>query len=143
MMGLPAVYYHSLVGSRGDREGFIQSGIKRRINREKLEAGKLCSELNESASLRAMVAARYKALIKLRRTTPAFHPNSPQQVLWSAPEIFALLRGEGNEQVLALVNVSGRRLKADTGFPGKDIISGEACGPQVEMGPWQYRWIKI
>jgi sucrose phosphorylase len=141
MMGLPAVYYHSLVGSRGDREAFIQSGIKRRINREKLDAGKVHSELRDPASLRGMVAARYKALIGLRRETPAFHPNSPQQVLRSAPEIFALLRGEGAGRVLALVNVSGRQLMADTGFPGTDIISGESCGARVEMEPWQYRWI--
>jgi sucrose phosphorylase len=143
MMGLPAVYYHSLVGSRGDREGYIQSGIKRRINREKLDFPRLRSELRDSASLRGLVASRYKALIRLRRETPAFHPNSPQQVLRQEPEIFALLRGEGNERVLALVNVSGRAIRTGTGFSGKDLVSGEDCGPWVEMAGWQYRWIKI
>jgi sucrose phosphorylase len=143
MMGLPAVYYHSLVGSRGDREGYIQSGIKRRINREKLDAMRLRSELREPGSLRALVASRYKALMSLRRETPAFHPNSPQEVLRLGTEIFALLRGRGRERILVLVNVSGRTLMADTGFPGKDLISGEDCGPSVAMAAWQYRWIKI
>jgi sucrose phosphorylase len=143
MMGLPAVYYHSLVGSRGDREGYIQSGVKRRINREKLDFPKLRSELRDPASLRGLVASRYKALIRLRRETPAFHPNGTQQVLRLGAEIFALLRGQGSERVLALVNVSGRAIKTDTGFSGKDLVSGEDCGPWVEMAPWQYRWIKI
>jgi sucrose phosphorylase len=143
MMGLPAVYYHSLVGSRGDREGYVQSGIKRRINREKLDFPKLQSELRAPGSLRGLVASRYKALIRLRRGTPAFHPNSPQQVLRLEPEIFALLRGEGSERVLALVNVSGSIVKVDAGFVGKDLVSGEDCGPSVEMAPWQYRWIRI
>jgi sucrose phosphorylase len=129
MMGLPAVYYHSLVGSRGDREGYIQSGVKRRINREKLDFPRLRSELRAPASLRGLVASRYKALIRLRRETPAFHPNSPQQVLRLGAEIFALLRGRGSERVLALVNVSGGAIKTDTGFSGKDLVSGEDCGP--------------
>jgi sucrose phosphorylase len=143
MMGLPAVYYHSLVGSRGDREAYIQSGIKRRINREKLDLPKLKAELEEPGSLRRLVASRYKALIRLRRKTPAFHPNSPQEVLRLGPEIFALLRGEGRERVLALVNVSGNAVKIDTGFPGEDLVSGEGCGPAVEMASWQYRWIRV
>ncbi|MDR2071231.1 MAG: alpha-amylase [Treponema sp.] len=143
MMGLPAVYYHSLVGSRGDREGYVKSGIKRRINREKLDLPKLRPELRNPGSLRGLVASRYKALIRLRRETPAFHPNSPQQVLRLGAEIFALLRGEGSERVLALVNVSGKTLSTSTGLPGKDLVSGEDCGPAVEMAPWQYRWIKV
>jgi sucrose phosphorylase len=143
MMGLPAVYYHSLFGSRGDRDGYVKSGIKRRINREKLDADKLLAELRETGSLRYMVASRYKELIRLRRELPAFHPNSPQAVLRPAPEIFALFRGEGEGRVLVLVNVSGRRIKTEAGFSGQDVISGEVCGPSVEMKPWQYRWIKM
>ncbi|MDR0450629.1 MAG: sugar phosphorylase [Treponema sp.] len=143
MMGLPAVYYHSLVGSRGDREGYIQSGIKRRINREKLDFPRLRSELGDPASLRGLVASRYKALIRLRRELSAFHPNSPQQVLRLGAEVFALLRGRESERVLALVNVSGRALSIDTGFSGRDLVSGEDCGPRLEMEGWQYRWIRI
>jgi sucrose phosphorylase len=142
-MGFPAVYYHSLVGSRGDREGYVQSGIKRRINREKLDARRLREELEAPRSLRGLVASRYRALIRLRRETPAFHPNSPQQVPRFREEIFALLRGEGGGQILVLVNVGGAALKVDAGFPGKDLVSGEDCGPCVEMAPWQYRWIKL
>jgi sucrose phosphorylase len=143
MMGLPAVYYHSLVGSRGDREGCVKSGIKRRINREKLDIRKLRQELGEPLSLRGLVASRYRALIRLRRETPAFHPDSPQQILRFRAEIFALLRGKDSGKVLVLVNVSGRALKIDAGFSGKDLVSGEDCGPQVEMAGWQYRWIKL
>jgi hypothetical protein len=37
LQGVPAIYFHSLFGSRGDRLGAESRGIKRRINREKLE----------------------------------------------------------------------------------------------------------
>jgi sucrose phosphorylase len=143
MMGLPAVYYHSLVGSRGDREGYVQSGIKRRINREKLDALALRQELGAPRSLRGLVASRYRALIRLRRETPAFHPESPQQVPRFREEIFALFRGEESERVLTLVNVAAAAVTVDTGLSGKDLVSGENCGPLVEMAAWQYRWIKL
>ncbi len=35
MIGLPAIYYHSLLGSRNYIKGVEESGINRRINREK------------------------------------------------------------------------------------------------------------
>ena len=152
MMGMPAVYYHALIGSRGHREGFLSSGIKRRINREKLDARKTLAELRQEGTLRNLVSREYKRLIALRRSLPAFHPNSPQQVLRLAPEVFALLRGEcahpaGAEPVLALVNVSGREVAVKTDFIGDDLISGESSavafnGNKIALAPWQYRWLK-
>lgn len=37
LQGVPAIYYHSLLGSKNDLVGYEESGINRRINREKLE----------------------------------------------------------------------------------------------------------
>jgi sucrose phosphorylase len=142
MMGLPAIYYHSLFGSHGDPAAYKESGIKRRINREKLDAGVLLNELHQSGTLRNLVVSRYKQLICLRKTLQAFHPNSPQRVLCLEPEVFALLRGERPEQILVLVNVSGRQVTVQPGRAGTDLVSGEACGPAVNLAPWQYRWIR-
>ncbi|GHT67491.1 sucrose phosphorylase [Spirochaetia bacterium] len=143
MMGMPAIYYHSLFGSRGDPSAYKQSGIKRRINREKLDADVLLSELRQSGTLRNLVASRYKQLIGLRKTLPAFHPNNLQRVLNLRPEVFALLRGEGAEQVLVLVNVSGRPVTVQSDFAGTDLVGGEGCGSVVNLAPWQYRWIGV
>jgi sucrose phosphorylase len=142
MMGLPGIYYHSLLGSRGDRRGCLDSGIKRRINREKLAAPKTLAELRRPGTLRNLVSREYRRLIALRRGIPAFHPNSPQRVRPLAPEVFALERGQPGNEVLVLVNVSGKRVVLETDFPGKDLVSGESCGGRLDLGPWQYRWIK-
>ncbi|MDR3139393.1 MAG: sugar phosphorylase, partial [Treponema sp.] len=131
VMGMPAVYYHSLFGSRGDREAYQKTGIKRRINREKFDADALLSRLREEGSLANLVSRGYKRLLARRRALPAFHPNSPQRVLRLAPELFALLRGDGPGEVLVLVNVSGRPVTADPGFSGTDVISGENCGGPI------------
>jgi sucrose phosphorylase len=143
MMGMPAVYYHSLLGSRGDREGYLASGIKRRINREKLDAGQTLAELRREGTLRNLVSREYKHLIVLRRALPAFHPNSPQKALRLAPEVFTLLRGEGKGQVLALINVSCRELAVEADFRGEDIIAGEFADGKFTLKPWQYRWIRM
>ncbi|XHB95160.1 hypothetical protein AAFF39_08225 [Lactococcus garvieae] len=45
VIGVPAIYYHSLFGSRNDHKGVLDSGINRRINREKLSAERLLDEL--------------------------------------------------------------------------------------------------
>ena len=143
MMGMPAIYYHSLLGSVSDTKGYEESGIKRRINRQKLDADTVLKELARPGSLRAMVAERFRELIRIRREYSAFSPNSPQRVLRLVPEAFALLRGEPGSRVLALVNVSSSKLELETGLPGVDLISGEALGHKQRMAPWQYRWIKI
>ncbi|GHU87324.1 sucrose phosphorylase [Spirochaetia bacterium] len=143
MMGMPAIYYHSLFGSRGDFSAYKESGIKRRINREKLDADVCLSELRQGGTLRNLVASRYRLLIGLRKTLTAFHPNSPQRILRSAPEVFSLLRGEGTEQVLVLVNVSGKTITVNAAPAGTDLISGEQCNSDVWLSPWQYRWIRI
>jgi sucrose phosphorylase len=143
MMGMPGIYYHSLLGSRGDREAFLRSGIKRRINREKLDLDTLRSQLWQEGHLRNLVASRYRRLLALRKELPAFHPNSPQEVRSLGPEVFALLRGGTGERVLVLVNVSRKSLRLKTGLTGTDLLSGETCGSETGMAPWQYRWIAV
>jgi len=50
--GVPAIYFHSLFGSRGDLNGALESGIPRRINREKLKLDNLISEIETTDSIR-------------------------------------------------------------------------------------------
>ncbi|MDR0569320.1 MAG: sugar phosphorylase [Spirochaetaceae bacterium] len=142
MMGLPAVYYHSLVGSRGNRAGYTVSGIKRRINREKLDAEKVRAELHKKGSLRNLVSEAFRKLIALRREIPGFHPNAAQRVVRFRPEAFAIIRGDNEEETLSAINVSGKSITVNTGFPGRDCISDEICGSTITLFPYQYRWIQ-
>ena len=67
-LGVPAVYYHSLVGSSPDHEGMETSRINRRINREVLDADRLVAELAErSAPARGV----HRPAAPARRTPPA------------------------------------------------------------------------
>lgn len=141
LMGMPGIYYHSLLGSRNCYKDYEESGIKRRINREKLDLDQLREELGRD-TLRSKVLNRYKELLKIRKNQDAFTPNSPQKVLNLDSRVFALIRGE-EERVLVLVNVSGADVALDIPYQGVDLLTGEAVDGKIGLKPYAYRWIKL
>lgn len=110
LKGLPALYFHSLFGSRNWPAGVREIGSKRAINRQKLERRDLEQELADSNGLRAQVFSRYSALIARRAASTAFHPNGSQEILELGPAVFGVLRtSPGHErQVLCLQNVTAQ-----------------------------------
>lgn len=142
LMGVPGIYYHSILGSRNCYRDYEESGIKRRINREKLDFDKLSEEL-EGDSLRRKVLLRYKELLKIRKEQKAFSPNSAQEVLRIHPSVFALIRGEKDERILVLINVSDKKLSLTVPHKGTDLLSGEKTNTELSMEPYEYRWIKL
>jgi glucosylglycerate phosphorylase len=113
MPGVPGIYFHSLFGSRGDRAGAEESGIRRRINREKLERAEIERELADPGSLRSRVLAGLRGLLQIRSSCPAFHPAGRWEVVPGDPRVLALRRhapDAGGGSVLCLHNVSGERV---------------------------------
>lgn len=106
--GVPGIYFHSLFGSRNDREAALQTGINRRINRQKFSLAELEAELGKDTSLHSRVFNRYRALLKARRSHAAFSPQAEQQVFGCGPRVFAVLRAAatGSDWVLCLHNVT-------------------------------------
>ncbi|MEM6457089.1 MAG: alpha-amylase family glycosyl hydrolase [Acidobacteriota bacterium] len=109
--GIPAIYIHSLLGSRGWRAGVLAGGENRVINRRPLALGALEAELDDPTSLRRRVLDRLLHLLRVRAAHAAFHPQAPQRVAQGEgvdPGLFALLRGAGDGRVLAVHNVADR-----------------------------------
>ena len=108
LRGVPGIYFHSLFGSRNWKAGVDETGRYRTINREKLERQQVEAELADSSSLRYHVFRGFHHLLKVRKTNPAFHPWSGQQILEFDQAIFALLRTsiDGKVQTLCLTNVT-------------------------------------
>ena len=105
--GLPGIYFHSLFGSRGDRPGAEESGIPRRINRQKLDVTSLTRELDEPGTLRARVFTGLRQMIEARGSHPAFSPYAAQVVPDAPADLFLITRKapEGRE-VLCATNVT-------------------------------------
>ncbi len=81
LQGVPAVYFHSLVGTENDLEGMQSSGIPRRINRRKFQLDELDDRLNDESSLSRKVFDGVRKLLEIRTQQSAFHPNA-EQAYW-------------------------------------------------------------
>jgi glucosylglycerate phosphorylase len=149
MAGVPGIYFHSLFGSRGDREAVEESGIKRRINRQKLERPDLERELADPSSRRSQVSAGLQRLMAARRSTAAFHPNGPQTVLTLDPQVFALLRTspDGEQAALCLHNVANEFVAVEAKLVGRARAVAEQHGLcsagilRLELQPYEVRWL--
>ena len=145
--GVPATYIHSLLGSRNWLEGVQQTGRARTINREKLQAEKIVTELNDPNSFRARVFFPYLNLIKTRKKQPAFHPNAAFEVLDLNPKVFAIKRYSEDQTIFALTNISSRQISVSLLAEGKskqmtDLLTGEkVSGDSLQLKPYQFVWL--
>ncbi len=130
MVGVPAIYYHSLFGSSHDIAGMEASGINRRINRKQLEADVLLEELDTSPRRRGTFEGLTR-MLRVRAGQSAFDPSSPQRVLDLGPAVFAVQRGAGTGSVIAVINVSGSPANV-RGVTGTDLLSGARLGSDTD-----------
>ncbi|MBP7096383.1 MAG: sugar phosphorylase [Spirochaetia bacterium] len=140
--GVAAVYIHSLLGSRNWKRGVEESGIKRRINREKLDWVRVREEL-AGDGLRAEVFHRLARLARVRKSTAAFAVGSPQEVLALDGRVLAFARGDGRRgRALCLANVSDGALELEAPFGTRDLLTGERVDPRrVRLEAKRARWL--
>lgn len=156
MQGLPAIYLHSLLGSKNYEEGIEKTGKNRTINRKKLDKEKLINELRNENSFRAKVFNKYKKLLKLRKKHTAFSPDSNQNIIELDKRIFALTRNSGEEELLLLNNITEEKIKLkinkdifeNVDFDQlRDLIEGkvyemDSNKVNLELDAFQVLWLK-
>jgi len=161
MVGVPGIYFHSLVGSRGWREGAALSGQNRTINRQKLDRKTLEQELEQVGAQREEVFQRYLALLNVRRTNPNFNPYGKQTILDCGSGIFGLRRendGQKRPSLICLHNITAKDQivegeEAQTWISNHaklepiDLVSGEKIRPgdaaSIRLSPYQVLWIGV
>jgi sucrose phosphorylase len=106
MPGVPGIYFHSLVGSTGDREAVERSGEPRAINRQKFTYDALAEELEREGSLRNGLFTKYAKLLRTRADEPLFHPHMTCSFPDMGDALFAIERVsfDGEKKLLALYN---------------------------------------
>lgn len=150
LQGMPAVYFHSLVGTPNDVAGADATGINRRINRRKYGRRELDALLGDVMSPQHAVFERYRMLLQRRVAEAAFHPDASQQVVeQDSQSVLAWQRiaiDEGR-RVLAAVNFAEESapLQRSAEFRGAtvDLITGEliAAGIEFSLAPGQAVWL--
>lgn len=147
--GVPAVYAHSLFGSRGDQVAMEESGQPRRINRQRLDRQRLEAELAEPDCERRRVFDGICRLLRARGSSPAFHPRADFRPLDLRQGVFAFERRPdgGPPPVLCLHEIAGRstRVSIPNTYRGGLDLAAEAsteAEPEVALAPYQSAWIE-
>jgi len=157
MQGVPAVYFHSLVGTPNDQPGVVASGQNRRINRHKYEARELESALAQSDSLQRRVFKGYGRLLEIRRGQSAFHPAATQDVIDLGGDGLLCLRrtaADGSAiTVVANLTDQPRRVPPEPlglasdleSADGFDLLAQESINNDqpLSLRPFQVRWITL
>lgn len=139
LIGVPAIYLHSLFGSEQDHDGVQESNIARRINREVLDADELRTELRAGGRRSGMLDG-IREMLAVRRRTPGFSPFATQTVERRDDRALIVRRAAGTpDEVVAAVNVSAEPVFLPT-LRGTDLLSGEAFDG-LTLEPFGYVWL--
>ncbi|MDY6830697.1 MAG: sugar phosphorylase, partial [Thermodesulfobacteriota bacterium] len=145
--GIPAVYIHTLLGTRNWTDGAKQTGPARTINRRPLDMDDVNQAIDTPGTLRHTLFHAVVDLLRIRRRQPAFHPNAPFDVLFLSSKAFAIKRKCAGQTLFAVTNVSGSPLALllpiETGSPPMtDLVTGKATPDgALHLKPWQTMWL--
>lgn len=143
LKGVPAVYLHSLVGSRSAFDLVAATGTPRSINRAGLDWEQLEEELADPSSLRHVVFTALDGLLRARQTTAAFHPLGDQEIIDAGRDFFVVRRTYDRQEALCLHNVTAENREVPTVLRHltKDAVHIHASGDSETIEPWGYRWL--
>lgn len=141
LQGVPAIYYHSLLGSKNDLVGYEESGINRRINREKLEKNQLVHEL-ETDTYRQTIFTSLKKLVQIRRNHTAFSPFATQEILDLGPDVFAIKRESEEECIYGIINVTSHNISKTLAFSGTNLLTNQPVASELDLNAYEVVWIK-
>ena len=154
LAGVPGIYFNSLIGAENWYEGAEKLGNNRVINREKFNYDKLAKELESKGSIKNQVYFGFQKLLRARINEPLFSPLTGQKIVNLNSKIFALLRFNEKEKLLALINVSSQNVEIETDTivkilekkKAKDLISGQEMNLESKnrfiIYPYQSFWLK-
>lgn len=143
MKGVPGVYIHSLLGSGNDLQGLLESGINRRINREKLEFNGLQEALKVDGRRKAVTEANLHMLV-VRKEEPSFNPYGRQEALFIHDGIFALKRyGKDEALITVIINLNANVIEIEVENKGVELLSGRRINQgELVVQPYEVLWIK-
>jgi sucrose phosphorylase len=144
MAGVPLIYVHSLFGSSNDAEGFATTGRPRSYNRERFtDLTRLMSRLGDGSGRAGRIFAGMREMATTRSRIAAFDPFAPQAILAAQPELLVVLRGEGSERALVVVNVSADTVEYRLSEgPWRSLLGPEpGSAGRIVLRPWEAAWL--
>jgi sucrose phosphorylase len=155
--GVPGLYIHGALGSANDTELARETGVKRDVNRGRIDAAGIAAEMKRPGSKLAILSRRLGPMLAARTRLRSFHPNGAHRVLMLRPEVFCVWRSapENNAHILAMTNVSNRVVPLSIPFERlpvraarwRDVIAGREWSARqgaLEIGfqPYDVIWLE-
>jgi sucrose phosphorylase len=154
LQGIPAFYIHSLLATPNDLRGVELTGRLRSINRKRWNMGELEELLENPSTPQHLVFHQLTALISTRQHCTPFHPDSPQTILETNSNLFAILRTgqQDGKRLLCLFNISNapqqvvlvKNPELTDLVKWHNVISDEpveAILPMIKLPPYQFLWL--
>lgn len=157
LQGIPAVYINSLTATPNDLHGVELTGRTRSINRKKWPFAELQSQLEDIHTPNHEVFNAMKAMMKIRKQQPCFHPDASQIIVDAGNSVFAILRRnvEADQRLLALHNMAAVQQDVTLldhqsllkQISWVDLFTGEeyedmAALSKVSLQPYQVMWLQ-
>ncbi|MEJ2657514.1 MAG: alpha-amylase family glycosyl hydrolase [Desulfobacterales bacterium] len=145
--GVPAIYIHSIMGSRNWHKGVRQTQSNRAINREKLQMDDVLLQIKDPETFRSRIFYHYADMIKTRRKQSAFHPKADFEILEIDPKVFVITRRSRRQTLYTVTNISSKRVLvslsgAKAPIQMKDLITGEYFRTDaLTLNPYQFVWL--
>jgi len=141
--GLPGIYIHSLLGTQNDLAAVEKSGVKRRINRSKLNYDKLLETLSEEGSLRNLVFTEYKKLLQIRRSYKWFDPFLGFETKTKGNQVIVIQKKRGKKRFWAVFNFSDKahNFHLCQNIKVKNLMTGDVeHSDKIFIEPYAYHW---
>jgi sucrose phosphorylase len=110
LRGVPAIYFHGMIGTGNDPAVVKKTGHNRDINRTVIDEKDIDKALEDPESKLSLIRSQFRDISLIRVREKAFHPNGKQQVMMISPSVFSVLRisPDEKERILTITNVTGR-----------------------------------
>jgi sucrose phosphorylase len=154
LKGIPAFYFHSLVGARNWYEG-AEKGENRDINRRKWQVEELDALLDDPDSANSFILNRLVSMLRMRAGQKAFHPEGGQEILETEGHVLGILRTSPDEKqkVLCWFNFTPDPVPAPADLtkeklgdgPVRDILvegDRKSSGEEWMLEPYGMVWLK-
>lgn len=143
LQGIPAVYFHSLLGARNDTAGYRSTGRARSLNRKKWVRAEIDSLLSIAESRERIIFDELRRRLRIRAGCPAFHPDASQEILDAPPGILVVRRRAADGRfILAAHNLTAQPVVLPVQLVagvGVDLLGDSAS--MAQLAPYQCRWL--
>jgi sucrose phosphorylase len=156
LKGVPAIYFHGLVGSENDVAAAIESHSRRDINRMSIEAHEIMRQLGQPFSRIRMLRDEFGPMLLQRVRRKAFHPSGRQKIWDCGSRLFVVMRSsvDGSEHVLCIINISSGECGINITSEMLDFIENgwqdlfsdvsfvnDGTGFEIKLSPYQVMWL--